>query len=349
VTRLADGAIARLRDAATWPALPPDRYEIRRPLGRGGMGTVYAAYDRRLEREVAIKVSNAPGPSADLEARLRQEARVLAHLEHPGIVPVHDAGALEDGRWFYVMKYVRGETLPQHAAAGGGESAALAVFERIAETVAFAHAAGVVHRDLKPSNVMVGAFGEVLVLDWGVAKLLPQTTPESAADGATDSGPPPPTPAEPSGVGPAPATAPGTRIGTPGFMAPEQQRGDAATAGPAADVYSLGALLFWLLTATAPASAEAAARGLAALQPRPSRRLRAIIARCLAESDRDRYRDAAALVDDLARYRAGLAVHAHPESIIERAGRFLDRYRAFILLIAAYLVMRALFAWLRRP
>jgi serine/threonine protein kinase len=339
MTRLPDATIARLRAAATWPALPPDRYEIRRPLGRGGMGAVYAAYDRRLEREVAIKVSNAPAPSADLEARLRQEARVLAHLEHPGIVPVHDAGALEDGRWFYVMKYVRGETLPQHAASRAGEAAALAVFERIAETVAFAHAAGVVHRDLTPANVMVGAFGEVLVLDWGVAKLLsppttPQSTPESSAVETPE-----------SSVG----TAAGTRIGTAGFMAPEQQRGDAAAAGTAADVYSLGALLFWLLVGTPPpASTEAVARGLAGLQPRPSRRLRSIVGRCLAESPGGRYPDAAALVADVARYRAGLAVDAHPESILERAGRFLDRYRAFILLIAAYLVMRALFAWLRR-
>ena len=211
MTRLADGAIARLRDAATWPALPPDRYEIRRPLGRGGMGTVYAAYDRRLEREVAIKVSNAPAPSGDFEARLRQEARVLAHLEHPGIVPVHDAGALEDGRWFYVMKYVRGDTLPQHVAPPVGEATALAIFERIAEAVAFAHAAGVVHRDLKPSNIMVGAFGEVLVLDWGVAKILAATAPAPSGDASVDLGPVPST-TPPSSAG----TASGTRIGTSG-------------------------------------------------------------------------------------------------------------------------------------
>ncbi len=336
MTRLADGAIARLREAATWPALPPDRYEIRRPLGRGGMGTVYAAWDRRLEREVAIKVSNAAAPSSDLETRLRQEARVLAHLEHPGVVPVHDAGVLEDGRWFYVMKYVRGDTLPQHIAALAGEAAVLGVFERIAETVAFAHAAGVVHRDLKPSNVMVGAFGEVLVLDWGVAKVLAATTtPESSST----------TPESSVGTG----TASGTRIGTPGFMAPEQERGDASTAGPAADVYSLGALLYWLLTATpAPASAEAITRGLSGLQPRPSRRLRAIVVRCLADAPAGRYADAAALVADLQRYRAGLAVLAHPESVFERAGRFAARYRTFILLVAAYLIMRAVFAWLQR-
>jgi serine/threonine protein kinase len=345
--RLPDGTIARLRDAATWPSLPPDRYEIRRPLGRGGMGTVYAAYDRRLEREVAIKVSNAPAPSSDLELRLRQEARVLAQLEHPGIVPVHDAGALDDGRWFYVMKYVRGATLPQHVAALAGEAAALAVFERIAETVAFAHAAGVVHRDLKPSNIMVGAFGEVLVLDWGVAKIVRDSAerpPETQSPpGAVSGAPLRSSSATPSG------TEAGTRIGTPGFMAPEQQRGDASTAGPAADVYSLGALAYWLLTGQpAPASTDAAARGLASLQPKPSRRLRAIVARCLAVAAGDRYLDAAALVADLARYRAGQAVVAHPESVLERAGRFLDRYRAFILLVTAYLIMRAVFAWLQR-
>jgi serine/threonine protein kinase len=335
MTRLADAAIARLREAATWPALPPDRYEIRRPLGRGGMGTVYAAYDRRLEREVAIKVSNAPAPSTDLERRLRQEARVLARLEHPGIVPVHDAGALEDGRWFYVMKCVRGETLPQHVAALAGEAAMLAVFERIAETVAFAHAAGVVHRDLKPSNVMIGAFGEVLVLDWGVARILGDLDDSTSAP--------------PASSGTAPGTEAGTRIGTAGFMAPEQQRGDAATAGPAADVYSLGGLAFWLLAGQPPpASSDEAERRLAAIRPKPSRRLRAIVARCLAEAPGDRYPDAAALAADLGRYRAGQPVAAHPESALERVGRFLDRYRAFILLVAAYLVMRAMFAWLQR-
>ena len=284
MTRLPDVVVVRLREAAAWPELPPERYELRALIGRGGMGAVYSAFDRRLDREVALKVSNGAGPASGLEERLRREASVLARLEHPGIVPVHDAGELTDGRWFYVMKLVRGRTLADHAPGLSGEAAVLGVFERIAQTVAFAHDAGVVHRDLKPSNVMVGRFGEVLVLDWGVAKVLgsPAITSRHAPV---------------SGEG----TAAGTRIGTPGFMAPEQERGETAAAVPASDVYSLGALLSWLLTTGVTVPVQ------------PGRRIRAIVAKCLQPAPEDRYPDAAALVADLGRYRAGQSVEAHRE------------------------------------
>jgi eukaryotic-like serine/threonine-protein kinase len=319
MTRLPDDAVSRLREAAAWPELPPDRYELRELIGRGGMGAVYSAFDRRLDREVALKVSNGAAPASGLEERLRREALVLARLEHPGIVPVHDAGELSDGRWFYVMKLVRGRTLTDHAPGLAGEVAVLGIFERIAQTVAFAHDAGVVHRDLKPSNVMVGRFGEVLVLDWGVAKVLGSPSIPSSHDPSSSQG-----------------TAAGTRIGTPGFMAPEQERGETPKAAPASDVYSLGALLSWLLTTgiTVP------------VQPR--RRLRAIVTKCLQPSPADRYPDATALVADLSRYRAGLPVEAHRESPFERAWRWLEKYRTFILLILAYLIMRTAFAWFSR-
>jgi len=317
MTRLTDDAVSRLRDAAAWPELPPDRYELRALLGRGGMGAVYSAFDRRLDREVALKVSNGATAASGLDERLRREASVLARLEHPGIVPVHDAGELADGRWFYVMKLVRGRTLTDHVPTLTGEAAILGIFEGIAQTVACAHDAGVVHRDLKPSNVMVGRFGEVLVLDWGVAKVLGSAPVMSSYDPASGQG-----------------TAAGTRIGTPGFMAPEQERGDALTATPASDVYSLGALLSWLLMS---------------VKAQPRRRLRAIVAKCLQSAPEDRYPDAAALVADLGRYREGQSVEAHKESLFERSWRWLEKYRTFILLILAYLIMRAAFAFYSRP
>ncbi len=187
------------------------------------------------------------------------------------------------------------------------------------EAVAFAHAAGIVHLDLAPGNVMIGSFGEVLVLDWGVAKA----------------------------VGSAGAT--GMRIGTPAFMAPEQRAGDSEAVGPPADVYALGALLFWLLTGTAaPGEPDHTARALSSLPGPPSRRLRAVILRCLAASPADRYPHAGEVVAELARYRAGHAVLAYRETWLDRAGRWFGRYRTFILLVLAYLLMRTLFAFLQR-
>ena len=339
MTWLSDDLVERLRDVASRPELASDRYVILRPIGRGGMGSVYAARDEQLGREVAIKVSNAAAPAGDLDRRLRQEARVLARLEHPGIVPVHDAGLLDDGRWFYVMKLVRGETLADHAASLEHEAARLVVFERVAETVAFAHAAGIVHRDLKPSNVMVGQFGEVLVLDWGVARVLAGAHRENGAGAPGHDRHP---------DGPIDGTSGGTRMGTAGFMAPEQAHGDSSNAGPPADVYALGALLFWMWTrAAAPGDPNDVSRSLGAASPAPSKRLAAMIRKCLSPAPADRYASARELVDDLARYRQGAAVSAYQETTLERVGRWLVRYQTFVWLVLSYLVMRVAFAFLR--
>ena len=215
---LQDAAIARLQAVANWPEFDDARYTIVDEIGRGGMGVVYLARDERLAREVAIKVSNGV-PGATVERRLNDEAGIVAALEHPGIVPIHDAGRLADGRLFYVMKRVRGATLPEHLQTVQSLSERLGIFERICEAVNFAHAHGVVHRDLKPDNVMIGAFGEVLVMDWGAA----------LTRGAAD---------------------PETVLGTRGFMAPEQERAEVTDAR--ADVYSLGAVLEWLAGERAP-------------------------------------------------------------------------------------------------
>lgn len=297
------------------------------------MGRVFAAREEPLGRDVAIKISHAPVSGSGLDARLRQEARVLAQLEHPGIVPVHALGQLGDGRVYYVMKLVRGHTLAESAVRPLSESAALGIFERVADAVAFAHSRGVVHRDLKPGNIMVGPFGEVLVMDWGVAKILDDIRVESA-----DTEP------RVSTAG----TEAGTRMGTPGFMSPEQAAGQVNAVGPASDVYALGALLFWLLsTDTAPNDPTSADATLRARRPRLGKRLRAIVVKCLAHSPGDRYADAAEVTADLARYRAGEAVQALPETMVDRAARLGARHLTIIVLVVAYLVMRALVAWWR--
>lgn len=177
---LSDDAVARLRDAAERPDLSGTRYELIDELGRGGMGVVYKVRDHALDRNVAMKVVDADWCS---------EARIIAGLEHPGIVPVHDAGTLPDGRQYYTMKLVRGARLDRWSGEGHSRTDALRVFTRVCEAVAFAHANEVVHRDLKPQNVMVGEFGAVLVMDWGVTAVKGTEgfmAPESSRDARSD-------------------------------------------------------------------------------------------------------------------------------------------------------------------
>src|SRR5467141_1579084 len=169
---LSDTALERLREGAEVPDLAGTRYRLLDRIARGGMGVVYAAQDENLQRRVALKVLDVPGGDGDLASRLIREARVLAALEHPGIVPVHDVGTLADGRVFYTMKFVEGQRLDKYIETVASTPDRLRIFLRTCDAVAFAHARGVLHRDLKPANIMVGPFGEVLVMDWGLAKIL---------------------------------------------------------------------------------------------------------------------------------------------------------------------------------
>lgn len=320
---LSDAELARLTALAGRPDDPARRYTLHEVLGEGGMGTVYRGTDELLEREVAIKVARAhPGPGgAALVERLRTEARVLARLEHPGIVPVHDAGMLDDGRVFYVMKHVHGVTLDRAIAGVTEPDRKLGILERVAEAVAFAHQHGVVHRDLKPENIMIGPFGEVLVMDWGTAKIL--DAPESGSESA-------------------PGTDPSAVMGTAGFMAPEQAHLGAARTDRRADVYALGMLLVYLMEgAVAPAPATPEERDWRTWP----RRLAAIARTCLASDPDARYPDAGAVAEDIARYRAGAAVAAYRERQIDRLGRWISTYRTPILLVLAYILMRTLIAW----
>jgi serine/threonine-protein kinase len=322
MTFLNDAALERLREAADAPDLEGMRYRLLGRLGQGGMGGVFRVEDVTLEREVALKVLHLDDRGGALSARLLQEARVIARLEHPGIVPVHDAGTLPDSRPYYTMKLVQGRRLDEHVA-NAGISDRLRIFLRICDPVAFAHAHGVLHRDLKPANVMVGPFGEVLVMDWGLSKLL------ATAKGS-------PTHLEPQTSIPASTTngqtAHGSILGTPGYMAPEQTRGETSI-DQRADVYSLGAILEFLLQGVY-------------LQPAP-RALVAICRKATAENRDERYASVPELAADVAHFLDGLPVRAYPEGPLAKGWRWTIRNRTWILLLLAYVVTRALLIFFR--
>jgi eukaryotic-like serine/threonine-protein kinase len=317
---LSDRTLDHLRRVADEPDLAGTRYEVLERIGHGGMAYVYRAHDVELDREIALKVLRAPEFDPGLAARMLDEARILARLEHPGIVPVHDVGRLPDGRVYYAMKLVRGQRLDELAAGPVDLDERLRIFQRISEAVAFAHAHGVLHRDLKPENVMVGAFGEVLVMDWGVAKILGSGDDAAAASTSHD------------------GTLHGTRVGTPGYMAPEQELGLVRDIDARTDVYGLGAILEYLLgIRRAPPPATSV-----------NRRLRAICARATSPVPDDRYASVDALAEDVRRFRAGQPVRAYHERWYERAGRFAATYRTAILLVLSYLVVRIVLLVLAR-
>ena len=306
-----------LRAVAAHPEVP-ERYDLEKLIGQGGMGEVWRAHDRRLDRKVAVKVLSASLADPGFAARLEREARILARLEHPGIVAVHDVGSLPDGRSFYVMRLVRGERLDAYATPARPLGEVLRTFARIVETVAYAHAHGILHRDLKPANVMLGPFGDVLVMDWGVARVMGAGNEASQGmvlEGGMRIGPGPEQPFDPP-------TLPGTVLGTPGFMSPEQAAG--GHLDERSDVFGLGAILGALLER----------------RPQPPRALAAIVRRATAPDPPERYPTAAALGEDIRAFLDGLPVAAYRASPLERLGQFASRHRVAILLFSAYIVMR---------
>jgi serine/threonine protein kinase len=286
---LPDGVLSHLQDVAERPDLTGTRYELLGEVGRGGMGVVYLVRDRVLDRQAALKLLDGEFV----------EGRIMAGMEHPGVVPVYDAGRLPDGRSFYVMRHVEGTRLDESRTLGLVDK--LRIFERIVDAVGYAHSRGVIHRDLKPQNIMVGRFGEVFVMDWGVARV----------GGA----------AEPEGM----------VIGTPRYMAPEQATGRSHEATPAADIFSLGAILDGLIGPAAP------------------RALRAIVAKATAGLPDDRYREAEDLNREIGRYLEGEAVEAHRETWPETLARFARRNRVLLILMAVYLAVKFGLYFLRRP
>lgn len=336
MTWLPDETLDHLRKVSAVPDLSETKYRILRELGRGGMATVYLAHDSELNREVAIKVLDFPDSSAELAGRILREAAIVARLEHPGIVPIHDVGSLPDDRVFYVMKYVRGERLDSFIRKTLPER--LRVFQRICEAVAFAHAEGVIHRDLKPENIMVGAFGEVLVMDWGLAKLL--RDPENANE--ISHGNEPSAQKVQKGIS---FTNHGTVLGTPSYMAPEQAAGEIDKLNEQTDVYSLGAILYFLLTEVVPPKEGPASAGFESPRKRNPKIAPAIDAVCMhamAPDQSSRYANAMDLSRDVAWFLDDLPVSVYKEKFYETFVRWISRNHFFVLLLLAYLLMRVL-------
>ncbi len=312
----ADPADGSASPAAGPPPVPG--YELLGEVGRGGMGVVYRARDRALERDVAVKllaVRYAPDSAA--ASRFVEEARITAQLQHPGIPAVHQVGHLPDGRPFIAMKLIKGRTLDE-LLAGRSEPAAdrgrfLAIFEQVCQAVGYAHAHRVVHRDLKPANVMVGTFGEVQVMDWGLAKVLGEPP---AAEQATPAGPELTeirTTRDSDGA----HTQAGSLLGTPAYMPPEQAIGAVDQIDTRSDVFGLGAVLCTVLTGRPPYAGETAesARQLAARARLGDAHARlaacgaepelvALCERCLAPEPADRPADAGEVAAAVAALRA---------------------------------------------
>jgi serine/threonine-protein kinase len=321
------------------PQAPPDtpRYRFEAFLARGGMGEVWRGRDAVLARAVALKVLREQVfEDGGARARFEEEARHVSGLEHPSIVPVFDLGELPDGRPFFVMKLIHGQTLAEALAARKTPAEDLArwvgVFEQVCAAVAFAHARGVIHRDLKPSNVMLGEFEEVYVMDWGIAKAL-SARPQPA--------PVVPTPVLPSpsvsdaGTCPGgPDTLPGQVRGTPAFMPPEQARGDANRVGKPSDVFGLGGILCVILTGQPPYTREREAvegdvtEAWARLDSCGADAELIVVAKaCLAPAPEARPAAAAEVAERLKRYRDEVTARRTPVVLSPAAEAARARFR----------------------
>ncbi len=284
-------------ERAPTPAPRPtgERYVLDREIARGGMGRIYAGRDLRLGREVAIKVLLEHDDA--LAARFEREALVAARLQHPGIVTVYDAGFWPTGEPFLVMRLVLGRSLERVIAEAETRAERIALLPLViaaADALAYAHDQGIVHRDLKPSNIVVGAFGETVVIDWGLAKDV------SADEGILTPSSPPSSPA---------LTHRGAVMGTPAYMPPEQSAGLPVDAR--ADVFALGGILYHMLAGTAPSSTP-----LATLEPRAPADLLAIVSRAMAADRAQRYPSAFELADELKRFQGGQLTAARRSSAL---------------------------------
>jgi serine/threonine-protein kinase len=239
--------LAEQGEAAPRTSLPG--YELGTRIGHGGMGEVVVARDPKIGREVAIKRMKAKSPTPEAIERFLREAKIQARLDHPAIVPVHELGQDSEGRPYFTMKRLSGTTMAEVMKQERPQRRLLRAFVDVCLAIELAHSRGVIHRDLKPSNIMLGDYGEVYVIDWGIARIVGEAEGQSNADIKTLEG----------------QTQAGALLGTPGYMAPEQARGEPI--GPPADVYALGCILFEILTAKPLHGSGMAAIGLTIANP----------------------------------------------------------------------------------
>src|SRR4051794_27302287 len=327
------------------PTSDGQRFRILRPHARGGLGAVFVALDSELNREVALKQildRHADDPTS--RQRFLLEAEVTGRLEHPGIVPVYGLGSYADGRPYYAMRFIQGETLKEaidrfHADEGlkkepGRRSLELRKllrrFTDVCNAIDYAHSRGVLHRDIKPANIVLGRHGETLVVDWGLAKAVGHAEP--GAEERT---------LVPSSSGGSSETMPGSALGTPAYMSPEQARGDLDRLGPRSDVYSLGATLHCLLTGKPPLGGDDVGEMLRRAQsgeipaprqvdPSIDRALEAVCLRAMAAEPKDRYATAHALAEDVERWMADEPVSAWREPLSRQARRWARRNRTAV-------------------
>jgi tetratricopeptide (TPR) repeat protein len=333
--------------ASELPALPvvsAAHYGGAREVARGGMGRIVAAVDHRLGRAVALKELLEPSP--EQLGRFHREALITARLQHPGIVPVYEAGRWPSGEPFFAMKLVSGRPLDRVIADATTLEHRLALLPQIAaatDAIAYAHSQRVIHRDLKPANILVGDFGETVVIDWGLAKSLDDLDGPASEHRVARPATPAPGPAGAGAASTSTLTVAGAVMGTPAYMAPEQARGEPVD--QRVDVFALGAMLYHLLAGVPPYNARTATEVIAAaalgrVVPLASRErgapvdLVAIVHRAMAPLPIDRYRDAGELASELRRFLTGQLVSAHHYTSGQRLGRFARRHRAAVTIAA---------------
>lgn len=336
------------------------RFHVIRPFAQGGLGRVLVAHDEELHREVALKEILPQRAKTQLSRdRFVAEAEITGGLEHPGIVPVYGLGKYQDGRPFYAMRFIRGlslkDAIDRYHGAGGPERdpgarslefrQLLRRFIDVCNVIGYAHNRRVLHRDLKPSNVMLGSYGETIVVDWGLAKVMDRPEVEVAANGTV-------APLSLSSTSDVVATQVGSRIGTPAYMSPEQAAGELERMGTLTDIYGLGATLYHILTGDAPVSGSdpvtvigKAMRGEfrapRELAPRVPKALEAVCLKAMARDPDDRYPSAAAIANDVEHWLADEPVSVVRDSPGARVGRWTRRNRAWTQACAVALLLVA--------